>query len=452
MSVQATVPLESADLSSFSDFFQEPAPREIVIRVPAFHPGQERLRRKADSHKVSVFVLGRRWGKTFFGASYAFDRMTREKDPVKNAAWVAPSYDLCRIGWDEFQRLYGLAVASSNKTEHWIQLVNGSKLWFRSADNPVSIRGRGYGLMLVDEGFWIPKATFETAMLPTLADEDGDLVVFTTPGGRRGWVYEEYQRAVHKETGYTWDRAPSTENPNPNVRKWIAWRKPRMSPTAYAQEIDAEFTEDATALFHGLDLCTGGDLETPETGARYVLGVDLAKSSAWTVVHVLKLGPRPLQLVHQERFHRIDWPDQVKKVKKIADSYGKAPTVVDATGVGEPVVGMMRRAGLTVQAFEFNDESRKSILDELSIAFSNREIRMPQVLMEDVLGEELHAMAVDINERGRTIYHSRAEFTDCVMALALAWHGVPPADAGGGMKVGQTDDEDEKGSFMEERF
>lgn len=352
--------------------------------------------------------------------------MTRATDPVDEVAWVTPSYDLGRIAWDEFERLFDPAVERYHKTEHWIKLKNGHRLTFRSADNAVSLRGRGYGLMMVDEGTWIPTKTYDNEMQATLSDRDGDLVVFTTPAGRRGWVYEEFQRAIHKERGYGCLQRPSTDNPNPAIVRWVARRRTKMAPTAFDQEILAQFVEDAQALFRGLDQCIGGVLEKPTGGAVYVVGLDLAKTHDWTVVVVLRIDQGlPYQVVAFDRFHRADWPDQVRRVAHLVEQYHNAVATVDATAVGDPVCSMLREAGVVVKPFIFNVKTRKALLDQLAIGIAQTELRIPQALIDDVLGEELRSFAVDLDEEGRTKYRSRGAFDDAVMAMALAWWGAP---------------------------
>lgn len=415
-------------------------PGTIKARID-LHPGQSDLWDIAERKKVTVAVLGRRWGKTFWGCTYSYDRLTRAKDPATDVAWVTPSYDLGRIAWEQFYASFEPAIEQGHKTEHWIKLKNGHRLWFRSADNPVSIRGRGYGLMIVDEGAWIAKDTYEKVMQPTLADTDGDLVVTTTPGGRRGWVYEEFTRAKQRVPDYGYLQRPSTDNPNEKVKRWLKRREPYMTATAIAQEVKAQFVEDSTALFQGLEKCAGGRLEEPRPGAHYTTGVDLAKTHSWTVNAILNIDAEPWQLVHLDRFHQLEWPQQVAKVKSRNDQYNGAPALIDSTGKGDPVFDMMREKEMAVDGYYFTTPSRKKLLDGLVIAIQERRIRIPQELLDGVCGEELRSMAVDIDAEGRTTYRSRGGFNDCVMAIALAVQSVGKKPKGK-MVVGEVDSAD----------
>jgi terminase large subunit-like protein len=400
------------------------------MRVPRLHHGQRDLARIADRSKVTVGVLGRRWGKTYFGISYAFDRMTRAIKPVTDAAWIAPTYDHTRIARDELFRWYRPAIRDWNQSEHWVRFHNMHKLWFRSADNPTSIRGRGYGLVLVDEGAYIGTSTFENEILPTLMDSDGDLVLFTTPAGRRGFVFDEYQRAVHGDAGYGFLTRPSTDNPNPKIKSWLEHRRKKMSHTAYRQEILAEFIEDALSLFRNASAVVGGALAPPLGGHRYYAGVDLAKSHDWTVVIVLDLSTSPWSVVSFDRFHEMSWASQASRVASICKRYNNAKACVDATSVGDPVIEMIEKAGTRVDGFVFTGNSRTELLDQLSVHYDNRTIRIPQELDDGILGEEIRSFHSEIDDGKKVRYVASGEFDDCVMALALATYGAPEYPAG----------------------
>ena len=203
---------------------------------------------------------------------------------------------------------------------------------------------------MVDEGAWITKQAYEEALLPTLADSNGPLLVITTPAGRRGWVWEEYCRAVKGEKGYGYLSRPSTDNPNPKIRQYVAFRRARMQETAFAQEFLAEFTEDATALFRNIDHAVGGQPEAPAPQIPYLSGADLGKSDSWTVQYTARLtGAPPFQIVNEDRFQLLDWPDQVRRAKATCGRYNGAPLVVDATGVGDAVLSMMREERMAVR-------------------------------------------------------------------------------------------------------
>jgi len=306
--------------------------------------------------------------------------------------------------------------------------------------------------MIVDEGEWIAKETYEGSMVPTLADRNGWLLVTTTPRGRRGWVYEEYQRAIHNEPGYAALRRPSTDNER--VRAYVAFRRDKMSPLAFRQEFGAEFTEDESDPFGNWPACIAGELEEPKPGVEYRAGIDLAKYRDWTVLVITRLEGDVRRIVFMARFHRLDWPEQVARLARMVMPYGNAEAVVDQGEVGDAVISMMRVAGMRVDGMRITDGNagpegkakskaqkerqkqkgrtigRTALLDHLAAEISQARVKCPVALDRGVLGEEMRSFMVDLDSRGRTHYETRGEFDDCVFAFALSLQAVPDRKAG----------------------
>jgi hypothetical protein len=97
--------------------------------------------------------------------------------------------------------------------------------------------------------------------------------------------------------------------------------------------------------------------------ARFYVGVDLGQSRDYTAVAVGEkiTPPQPggrdfeLHMRHLERFRDVAYPDIVERLRKLMEAPqlrggGAAVLAVDATGVGKPVVDMLRSSGLTFDA------------------------------------------------------------------------------------------------------
>jgi hypothetical protein len=410
--------------------------------VPRFHAGQLALRDLSRRCRVTIGVIGRRWGKTYFGVSEIVDDALdacAAGYPPGDYGWVAPSQDFADNGWREFEKWFSALEAGHSKGERYIRLVCGCHIWFLSANG--SIRGRGFRRLVIDEGAWISKKTYEEVLLPTLADSFGKLLVITTPAGRHGWVYEEYCRAVNKEPGYGWLTRPSTDNPNPNVKEFVEFRRERMEPNAFRQEFLAEFLEDAAALFRDIDNAVGGMPEPPMPEVPYLGGADLGNRDSWTAHYVARLtGGPPYQVVFEDVFQLMGWPEQVRRLEETGRRYNGAQLVVDATGVGDAVLSMMHERGLPVRGVKILPAGqptgdagrirRRDLLDNLAIDIARGAIRVPAAFMgkDKELRVELESFAIDIDDQGRTTYRSRSGNNDRVFGLALLAHGLPRAD------------------------
>ena len=242
-------------------------PPVIDLQLPELHPGQQRARKAMQRHRFVVMVLGRRWGKTFFGVNMMAE--TALMHPDSQQMWVAPTHDLASIAREEFHRLFRPVIQEWREVERRATLIGGSRIYWRSADNPDSLIGRGFDQVIVDEAARVSDDAFRRAILPTLADRAGSLLAITTPKGKRGWVYELYQRALDGEDGYGFIKGPSTENPNPEIARYVADMKLSMPAEIFNQEFLADPQDEAGAYFRGVERCVGGTLrEAGHPGRR----------------------------------------------------------------------------------------------------------------------------------------------------------------------------------------
>jgi hypothetical protein len=188
---------------------------------------------------------------------------------------------------------------------------------------------------------------------------------------------------------------------------------------------------------------------------RYTVGVDLGQAQDYTAIAVVEsarvvLAERdPItwsfrtEVLHHCRHAErvpleVPYPEVAAHVGKLvqrAKTAGVVTVVVDATGVGAPVVDLLRRGGLGCRVIpvvitggetESNDGVRyrvpkRDLMAGLQVAFQKRRLGLAaglSVLSE--LREELRSMrvrmAADGFERFGGVGHD-----DLVMALALAW-------------------------------
>jgi hypothetical protein len=148
-----------------------------------------------DQHRWRVVIAGRRFGKTHLSIR---ELCYHAKDPGKEVWYVAPTYKMARqIVWRKLKnKLEDLNwIRKTNETELRLELVNGSTISLKGADNYDSLRGVGLDFIVLDEFADIsPLAWYET-LRPTLSDKQGKALFIGTPKGIGNWAYEIYQQA-----------------------------------------------------------------------------------------------------------------------------------------------------------------------------------------------------------------------------------------------------------------
>jgi hypothetical protein len=188
---------------------------------------------------------------------------------------------------------------------------------------------------------------------------------------------------------------------------------------------------------------------------RYCVGVDLGQAQDFTAIVVVETARLTLperdpitwsfraETIHHVRHAErvpleVPYPDVAEHVRKLAGREplaGQATVVVDATGVGAPVVDLLRRGGLGCRVIPVvitggDTESsdgvkyrvpKRDLMAGLQVAFQKRRLRLAEGLWAlRELQEELRSMRLRVSADGFERYGGRGH-DDLVLALALAW-------------------------------
>jgi len=158
----------------------------------------------------------------------------------------------------------------------------------------------------------------------------------------------------------------------------------------------------------------------PQAGRQYVAGVDVASSIDFTVVSVLDAESK--EMVYMDRFNRVDYPVLIDRLEGTYHRYGLTSMVVEANSIGRPVIDELVTRGLNIVPFTTTSATKQTVIQNLQNAFENGLIR---VLDDPVLIGELLSFEAKRNASGSFSYSAPSGMhDDCVMSLAIAWHGL----------------------------
>ena len=205
-----------------------------------------------DSTRFRVVVAGRRFGKTHLSIR---ELCYHARHPDKDVWYVAPTYKMARqIVWKKLKnRLTDLNwVAKTNETELTLQLVNGSTISLKGADNYDSLRGVGLDFIVLDEFADIsPDAWYET-LRPTLSDKGGKALFIGTPKGIGNWAYEIYQNT--QDDPLNWKSYSFTTIDGGNVPpEEIEQARKDLDERTFRQEYMATFETFSGRIYYAFD-------------------------------------------------------------------------------------------------------------------------------------------------------------------------------------------------------
>ena len=372
-----------------------------------------------------MLVAGRRFGKTKAAVNEIIRAAIRK--PRSLNWWVAPTFSITRKGWRELLAfLPDELVTSISRTEVMIELLNGSSIWFKSADNPDSLLSEGLDFLVVDEAARVSEEAWGRALRPALSDKLGGAAFTTTPAGKN-WLYRLWLRgqdSLDSEVA-SW-RFPTRENPHIPAGEIEAARK-GMVERYFRQEYEAAFEDDVGAVFPQARRQATGGLEEPRGAAfggaqECVVGVDWGKHQDASVFVVLDAARRTV--VALDRQLQVDYTLQMGRLCALAEKWRPRMVVAEMNSAGDPLVEQLRRdLPCPVEGFLTTATSKRQLIDALALAIERGDLTYPE--LPELIGE-LEAFRYELTAAGNVRYAAPSEryHDDCVMALALAWHGA----------------------------
>lgn len=391
-----------------------------MLALPRLRDDQARIAKHPA--KVKVLACGRRWGKTVTGGRCVMEVLAHHG----KAAWIAPSYKNTRPLWRWASNAAAPAVRAGrmriNQSERTIETDNGGMLAIYSGDNIDSIRGEAFHLCVLDEAAMLSETAWTDAIMPTLADYDGDAILISTPKGKN-WFFAEFVRAQSDGVRSMAFTAPSNANPLPTIKHAYDMARERVSNRTFRQEWDAEFVEDGGVFRRVREAATATRQDKALPGHLYILGADWGRTNDATVLTVIDATLR--QVVYVDRMLDTDYRLQTSRLRALAERFDVAQIVAEANSMGGPLVEQLLNEGLPVFGFTTTNASKALIIDGLALAFERGDLA---ILDDAQLIAELQAYEAERLPGGLIRYGAPDGMNDdCVISLALAWSAAQNA-------------------------
>lgn len=291
------------------------------------------------ARKMGVFA-GRRWGKTDTFFNRCVKRCLSGK-PIEYV-YVAPSYGLAKEQYERIETSLGKFILRAvGQPKPRIELINGSRIHFRSFDKPKYCRGlRRIAEIWVDEIQDIVEKHFWSVLRPMLSDVRGTLVV---SGQFRGlnWYYRKfYEPGQQPGQNYckSW-RLPSSTGliyQDAAGKQELLDAKKDLTKQEFDQEYECVPIANQSAVFTPEDIqaiTRGQAIDVAESGHRYIIAYDLGEMidpSAMCVVDVDTRTVVKAEKIALRTKHEL----QAKALAQHARRWNGAAVVIDGTAGG----------------------------------------------------------------------------------------------------------------------
>ncbi len=381
----------------------------VTLDLPEMYPAQHRA--ICDPHRIVIIEASTKSGKTAGCLMWLLQLAWNSTHPA-HFWWVAPIYPQSVMAMDRMRGWLTQAdpqkrVWKTNDSALFISLANGSRIWFKSADNPDSLFGEDVSGAVIDEATRCKEAAW-FAIRSTLSATGGPIRIIGNLKGTKNWVYQLARKAGAGDETMAAFRLTAHDAVEGGIltQQEVDSAKAVLPDRVFRELYLAEAVDDGGNPF-GVESIT--ECVAPmSNGEPVVWGVDLAKSVDWTAVVALDANGCVCRL---DRW-KSDWGQTKQRLLDMIS----CKALIDSTGVGDPIVEDLIRQNHNIQGFKFTAGSKQQIMEGLAAAIHSKRVSFPDGWLRNELDSfEFHYSGGGVKYGAPSGMHD-----DGVCALALA--------------------------------
>ena len=314
-------------------------------------------------------------------------------------------------------------IESESQTR--ISFKNGSEIHCLPGNNPDTIRGYSPNLLIIDEAAFVKDDVYVSSE-PSLAATNGQLILVSTPFGKRGRFYMSFF-----EDEFEKYHIQSIESPL-ITQEFLDGQKGSKTELEYKQEFEGEFLEELDTYFpRQLVLDSIAEIADGIKPQRdYYLGVDCARYGTDETVYVItEVWQNKAQVLEIISTSKKPLTDVIGRVKDLHKKYGFRGIYMDSSGLGSGAVDSLLGSGLPIKnlltttgkyadSVQFTLQNKEEIYKNLKLMMEQGRLFYPN---HEKLIFQLCDLQYEFTEAGHLkLHHPERGHDDFPDALALA--------------------------------
>lgn len=313
-------------------------------------------------------------------------------------------------------------MKSSNATDLIIQLINGSKINFKSAEQGTDAL-RGYtcsGILCIDEAAYIDDEILHT-ILPWTDYNKANILMTSTPFVKSGFFWDYYNYGLeHTHNCVTIDWSDIKYKQEIELilsPEQLEEYRSILPKNIFKTEYLGEWLDDDGSVFINFKNCVQHTDIKPTD--RLWVGIDWANGGGNddTVISMLNQDGKQVYLAYKNNLspnQQLDWLEGILK------QYKKQIVVVrpELNSIGTPYSDLLKQRLQTVnfQGFNTTNKSKNDIVTQLQVAFEQKKIG---ILDDDKQLRELSYYAAEYNIKTKTLTYNAPNGLNDDICIAL---------------------------------
>ena len=303
-------------------------------------------------------------------------------------------------------------IKQANYQTMELTFVNGSRIYFRSAQQKDSLRGlTAENMLVLDECCWFDPDFIMTA-LPLRRVKKALTIYISSPFTAEGYVWDLYNNPSTRV--YNWSKYV----PLIYSKEELERLKSIYSPMRYLTEILGEFAPaNQGLLFTNIKDCIG----EYSNKDNLQIGVDCSSSEGgdYTAISIFNRDYEMVDILYDNTkspVERVNW------IAQIANSYKVSKITVETNNMGATYIDMLKRlTKIPIKEWNTSNKSKRDIIEFMQTLFEQKKIK---ILNNPELIKELQCFQATVHQNGTITYAGKNAKDDLVMATAIALYSI----------------------------
>ena len=313
-------------------------------------------------------------------------------------------------------------VQKKNETLLEIDLINGSKIFFKSAEQKDSLRGYTIsGILCVDECSFISDEVFYGLLLAWTNVHKAPILLTSTPKFKQGFYWNYWNMGISEDNedviSIDFNSYDTSNLLSPSKLEAYKMMLPKGQ---FLTEYMGEFLDSQSIVFGEFKECI--NKKEIEPYKDIYIGIDWSSGVGGDSTVVSALNERCEQ-VFMLKFNNKRAVEQVDYIVQYLKPYmAKIKLIVaECNGVGQPLVDSLKTAidgKVKIEEFTTTNASKIRIINQLQVAFEQKQI---SILDDDRQTNELSMYEAKVSPNGTVTYNAPTGCNDdTVIALMLS--------------------------------
>lgn len=403
-----------------------------TIRFPKMFDWQKEVFSKVISeanipnNQTYVICSPRQVGKSFLLQSIlSYFAITKSTTSV----FIEPTFNQARKCYRSMYKMLSrnALIKSASGSTFDIELTNGSEINFRSAMQKDSLRGLTVsGILILDEAAYIPDDIYEIIQ-PFTNVHKAPTIMVSTPVAKSGFFWNAFNSKDNFV--YYWNR--TNYDMTPMLSDDLVQRYSRlMTPSKFKTEILGQFLDGESMVFGDFKSCIYTSKlsnDKPIYG-----GIDFG-TGAGNDSTVITLFNQNKEVTNIFATNTLEPQEQIEWIADILNQHSTLKTVLgEKNSIGAVYLSAIQKKlhhKAILQPFNTTNDSKRTIIDSLTLAFQNHDIVIPD--NKDLINQ-LSYYTMTISPTGKPIFNNAMDsiHDDYVMSLAIAYSNFNTGSSG----------------------